>query len=641
MTTDLAPPNEVFNFLHAVGTPSPRCRSVLATLPDVLKRVGSGVPITVSTSPDDAGCTVEPDDGLLLVAFVDAPGCALMAVESCDVAAEADVALRQWHECATRLLELARRRPDRCILVDVASLSHSYADAQALLLELGLSYADPDAGQHTLVERWEDDVQTILADRVAAADPVLDELYEELRLSCRLPIAAPSPLLDRSDILTAWAGYRQRQASQDELELRAAKARLMAQEQDLLVAQIRQLEEMVTWLQAKASKAEGLLRAEILQLKQQLQAREAEAAPLQALRVEVGQLKQQVQSRSTEVAQWQSLASGREAALDQCRAQVRAHLLGMRHAQQCLSVDGLRMLGRVDTGDHRQLDFSIDTLEVGARSFSGLRFRLIEHLGRPGLVVFAVSDGTAPLGQWQSHGEEAGCSLMLLVPSEERGDAVLRRMGTSDWQLVRVLVRAVAVELAGQQGESVPGWRANVARLERQLDALPASLRYDAVTAKPVLEEPGRAVDITFVNALYGERPLGELSLRCGPWQHGGKVQLAVFLSADGLSPALASWPAQPGGVLLPSYLLPVGQGWSARAWAGVPPGDRALILALLDALPGAVLQIPPNVLPSGWTPEAMSDTARQLNRATRRSETVLKARRVAGRFWPRHSQAR
>src|SRR5690606_10234533 len=89
---------------------------------------------------------------------------------------------------------------------------------------------------------------------------------------------------------------------------------------------------------------------------------------------------------------------------------------------------------------HREVSFVVREVRAGKRRVAEAAVRLVEHWGRPGLVIFA-EDGRAPFFEtWRESGQEEGRPYMLLVHGEESALRVYDAMGTFDWQLVQALV---------------------------------------------------------------------------------------------------------------------------------------------------------------------------------------------------------
>jgi len=618
--------------VHAMGTPSQRCMNLLRRLPSSLDHRGRSLQVTVHASPDAEYWASQAEPTGLVVVLVDAPARALLAAGPDGSSTDPMSALARWCDFAARALQFAHRRPEHCVLVDISARSDG---VQEMLRELGLSAPDAIDDSDHPVKDDPDPIDIILAERLASLDPGCSALYEELRISCRWPTAMPAPATEASDTVNALLAHRALVARCQDLQKQAAQLDSLRQEQDLLLRQVRELEELTRALHSKATAAE---RSEV-SLGKKVAGMEARTASLQTQVTEMTERLRAAQAAST--AQLESMRIEREGALDDVRRLkseavdlVRTHRLASRGPGLQIRADGLELRSRVDDGDHRHLDFTLEALAVGARRIVDLRFRLVEHRGRPGLVLFAQHDGLPSLGQWEPHGEEGGASFMTLLPSEERGESLLRRMATSDWQVIRGLVNAVWLELSRDEAGSLTRWRAVAGRLNCQLDALPPRLRYDAMSVRPA---SAQALDVSLLNALFGDKSLGDMNLRWWPSRSGEQAGLTALAPADGAEPPLASWPSQPDGLLRPEYALPVGSCWSPAAWLALPERDKAILLSVLDGLSGVAGHMSPDAPLTEWTIDATAEAARQLNRATRRSERVLQLRRTVSRLWRRH----
>ena len=580
--------------VHAVGTPSPRCAALLRSLPAALYGGGRPVPVTVHAGAEDTPWQPAPEADTLLLVFIDAPGRALAPSRTTGADPDLQAALVDWRDVATLALRSAHRYPRSCVLVDVAV---ERPDLDELFATFGLTTTGeglpleqaPDVG---------DAVDAILADRAAAMDPANDVLYEELRVSCRWPAATPASTDEKADVLGALIAYRASMARRHDGEAQAAQIVSLTQEQELLIQQVQQLEKVATSLQSKLAGLRG---------ERQVPAEERDRALNEArlLRRE-GTLRERV---------YRPGAPGP----------------GLR-----LRAEAMRLLGQADSAEHRHLDFSLPSLVVGERKLTNLRVRLLDHHGRPGLGLFAPADGLPLLGQWETHGEEAGRAFMLLIPSDPRGRALIQHMGTSDWRLVCTLAQALSLELSNGHERLPAGWRTVASRLGRQLSAQPPRLRYDQVVVKAPADGPEGALEVSLADAVFGAYPLNSLRLRWWPTREARQARLQALAPPDGEEVSLASWPSATGGLLESEYTLPVGASWSMAGWAALPSWDRELILALLDALPGAARQAAQEALPSGWTRDALADAAGQLNGSTRSAQRLSRWRQTAARLWRR-----
>lgn len=293
-----------------------------------------------------------------------------------------------------------------------------------------------------------------------------------------------------------------------------------------------------------------------------------------------------------------------------------------------------------DQGPHRHLDLSVRLAAADAEADAApkLRVRLLNHHGRPGLAMLAKHSGELPLVGWQPTGHEGGRGYMLLVPSDDQGRARLQHLGASDWQRVLQAARSIRELVCRDDWELGAHWQATAARLCRQLADLPPRWRYDALDVGPAGAAGAPTLELCFGNASYGERLLGDVRLR---WQLAPAAAAGASASAlHWLRPerpqrlALGGWPVDEAGTLQPSFALPVGGDPDARArrrqWEQMPAADRELILAMLDALPGAADRVPADRLPAGSSPAALRRQAAEWHKAARRAVIGLRLRGTA-----------
>ncbi len=245
---------------------------------------------------------------------------------------------------------------------------------------------------------------------------------------------------------------------------------------------------------------------------------------------------------------------------------------------------------------HAHLDLKLNHVQAPGGLQASLDVRLVEHEGRPGLALFKAPDQRAPLGHWREHGMEGDRHFMLVVPQDLKGAAALQQMPSSDWLFFNRLSSGLQSFLGSPAGQSGARWHAVAAKLNLLLEQSSARLRYDGLKVEPA---EGDAFRLQMSQALFGHLALGSLTLLWRPDaafnDSGGRTNLCLLMP-DGealQTPPLACWPLQPQGACAPQWVVPVGRGLSGRAlrsrWAAMSPGDRTLVLAILDALPAAV----------------------------------------------------
>lgn len=302
------------------------------------------------------------------------------------------------------------------------------------------------------------------------------------------------------------------------------------------------------------------------------------------------------------------------------------------HAAPSEPAARLRMLNSVAATPHRHVDVTIDNLRIGDRRCEEYTLRFVEHLGHPGLLFWHPSGRSVGLTAWEANGQEAGRDFMLVVPASAGGRDFLARLGTQDWLFVNALAHCFKVAAAAMP--ELEAWKAAAARLVRELESLPARLRYDRLVVDDA--SAGGAVGIAFEQARFGAQPLGTV---CLTWQQSSR-RLVWTAPADVGDVPLVSWPVTEAGELAAEYELPVGGAAEIpdgrERWARLQPADKELILAVLDALPAAASAA------SGGTALTMSAAslerdARALHRQTRRQESRRRVSALVKRLLPIH----
>jgi hypothetical protein len=282
---------------------------------------------------------------------------------------------------------------------------------------------------------------------------------------------------------------------------------------------------------------------------------------------------------------------------------------------------------------HAHVEFTLTRAHPATEQSEQVRLRLLEHRGRPGLALLREAGQAAPLGHWIEHGREADRSYMLLIPEDSQGLQALQQLPSSDWLFVCRLAQELRDLLSPPADAESAHWRAVAAKLHVMLTQLPARLRYDGLTVGAGGPDAGAdVVAITLHHVAFGSQTLERLDLHWqpgGPFDEaGGLTALALLLPPDAgdATPPFAGWPLQPEGGWARRWVLPVGRGLGGSAlrsrWTALSEGDRALVLALLDALPAACRQRQGWPNPTAWPEEA----------AVREAQGLFKQARLAVR---------
>jgi hypothetical protein len=289
--------------------------------------------------------------------------------------------------------------------------------------------------------------------------------------------------------------------------------------------------------------------------------------------------------------------------------------------------DALHVLDAVESPPHRHLHVDLRHARVDDRYWDALEVRLLEHHGRPGLAFFA-SGGTADaVSAWHASGNENGREFMLIVPGDEAGRSLLASLGSSDWRAVRGTAEVLVQQLRRAKDPRAASWLRVALRLQAQLDAIPPRLRYDTARVDVDPVDAGW-LRLAFGNVEFGGRFMGEVQLR---WQPVRDQLCWLAPSSDAAVP-LSDWPVDRDGALRAELPLPLGRQASPserrRWWVMLPANERTLVLGLLEALPGALRQIP-----AGLSEATLLQAATTLHRDTRRSWLTWRLRTAAWRL--------
>ena len=252
-----------------------------------------------------------------------------------------------------------------------------------------------------------------------------------------------------------------------------------------------------------------------------------------------------------------------------------------------LRVDGLRLGHCHDTPPHRHLDFTLENAVLGARELGTVRLRLVEHNGRPGLLVFQGNQQEPPLLHWQANGEENETPFMLVVPQDDAGREVLVAATTSDLLLLKEAAGLLSVELqvSSERGnaKSKNDWARVAKRFVELIKDVPARLHYDDIVA--TLEDKMLKFNLRRIwTAGHGFAPSLEIA-----W---AEFRLELTLPADAPAP-LTNWPLDEACQANPSLQIDLNPrgGWNSQRefWQKLTSNDRELLLQLIAELPNLI----------------------------------------------------
>ncbi|MFO1337513.1 MAG: hypothetical protein U1F53_04640 [Burkholderiaceae bacterium] len=330
--------------------------------------------------------------------------------------------------------------------------------------------------------------------------------------------------------------------------------------------------------------------------------------------------------------------------MHQVQEEAEHHFLAYRELEaRAPDAAGPVRIGRIDVGvardeaPHRELSLELHGLVAPDRRRDRLQARLVEHHGRPGIVLFQSPPSEPPLMGWQPEGEEDGRSFTVLIPTDVPSRQRLMRLGTGDWQLVQGLAQSLAARLTGVASLNGTRWPAVAQRFAEQLMELPSRLRFDAVDVAP----DGAATGVVLVRlrqAIFGPRQLGELAMRWSPADASRPLQLLLEPAGSAAKPALNAWKMDEAGRWEAGWEVPLAGAPANHlraAWLALDSADRALLLAIIDALPAAASAAQGRGLGVGATPA----NAGQLLRTAQRLVHGSRLRRTWQALRGRHAE--
>lgn len=520
--------------------------------------------------------------------------------------------LARWSGRAQQLLALVHRHRERCLCIATTDIGGTPAALAAALLAWDPALAQlPPALPPTPAF---DPVRRVLAEAAAQSSPMALGQYAELSATCvELRSAAPSdPVFDGA--LQALASLEAARAAGQ-----VAAERVIALEKDLerersqarpdpnLVRELAESRDenrrqMLEWHNA----LQELERLDLLRRKLQAELDAARRPP------------------DPDIAVERALAEARE---DRELLLLQSHHLQeeLEHHYICLNEQQdppksqagygvrtrrARMGHAVAHPPHRHLDVELERVETDHARLDALTVRLVEHAGRPGLLLFGADGRPGPLAAWAPNGREGERPFMLLVPGDDEGRKLLDRMGTRDWRLVCGLVQQLRNHLA-RAGSAQTNWLVIAARLGEALAALPPRWRYDTLTCQADPATAG-AFRVGFGEASFGDRLLGDARFR---WQPALR-RLVWAAPEDPRVVPVAAWPAQQDGLLEPEWVVPVGSDHDApdrrQRMAALGGVEQRMLLGLLDALPSTADRLLPG---DAIDPAVLRDHALALRR--------------------------
>lgn len=598
---------------------------VMGRADDLLAGVGDWLEITPRPlpPPPTAAHAVDGEDVLWR-----------MAASAC-VAARADIETLAQEWLASCIPVGPARAPANLMGADAALVRlrqlHSELAEHQRAWQQTRAERDVLAGQHAEQTLWAQSLEHDLQrqeEAVASLDGELARQREQQRVheaECErlqadlvLHRAQIDQLLEHNDALAseAAAAHAVAEAAKAEhLETKAAAAAAAAHaaaEAERVVAEAERVAADAARAVAEATEAklaaEGALEDaghrlaavtdELDQVRQRRQALEFDLqsarTALAEARLELGALQAEREELTAQLIQAHSDAAAAQALASEPSALGNTWPTGNTDATRAPVVAGGVSLVRLrDEAPHREAHFQLTGVLTPKGHLPELDVRLVDHHGRPGIVIFGNA-AQPPFSGWRQTGDEAGQGYMLVVPSDGEGPRTLSPLPAADWAFLRSLADLLLLASEEPEFGLRPSWRQVAQRLCLQLDSLPPRLRYDGL--RVVTKADGSCV-VHLDAVTWGTRQLSDVALRWRPEGATGPdaagCALAWLLPEDpDVVPPLTLWPEAPDGRLQAAWPLAVGAGFDAAArrrwWAEQPEADRKLLLAVLDALPAA-----------------------------------------------------
>jgi hypothetical protein len=234
---------------------------------------------------------------------------------------------------------------------------------------------------------------------------------------------------------------------------------------------------------------------------------------------------------------------------------------------------------------HRHLDFHLDDASLAERHLGGLDLRLVEHHGRPGLLIFGQNN--PPLHHWVANGQEGEKPYMLVIPQDKAGSEFLKAATTSDLFFLQGATNLLMKALnRSEPCQETRRWlRVAEAFLDR-CGEVPKRLHYDDV--QPRLENPD-SYHFRVIDAFVSGRHLPEL---CFAWS-GHSLELELTSSHQ---PPMTCWPLDHDGRPVRKVMLDLGRSISKSTT--IPPvsafsaTDKLLLWHLVNELPNFIEHI-------------------------------------------------
>jgi hypothetical protein len=427
-------------------------------------------------------------------------------------------------------------------------------------------------------------------------DPRLQSLSDELEATCLL--------LDESAYTAAYqdaALIHVHAWSQWELmQKEAAEAADLKNEHDLLLEQLHQVQEELEKHFLEHENTKNSLRPQIDELNKEIEeARKKNADAFSQLTTSQNETKQalaSLKSASDEQAEAKEENDLLLLQLHQVQEELEHYFLENRKLSKhtankaaslghpVLTAEAVKIATSGGSDEHRHIDFCLEEASLNDRYLGRLDLRLVEHHGRPGLLMFGQQN--PPLHHWVISGEEDGNPFMLIVPQDKAGCEYLKAATTSDLFILQGAISLLMKALnSSEQNQETWRWlRVAEAFLDRCRE-LPSRLHYDDVQPRP---EDSESFHFRVVGASVPGRYLPEF---CFVWRGHS---LAMELSSSH-QPPMTCWPLDEHGRPVREMVWDLSRHLAKSATnlsASATATDKLFLWNLLEELPNFIEHI-------------------------------------------------
>nr|WP_315481658.1 hypothetical protein [uncultured Undibacterium sp.] len=261
----------------------------------------------------------------------------------------------------------------------------------------------------------------------------------------------------------------------------------------------------------------------------------------------------------------------------------------------------------------------LKNLNTAGQSLSNLEFRTIIELDVAGFVFAGQSANSTSLTRWPVNAMNQSELTIIPVGSDQiqqQRHETLLNLATSDWDLLRALIRLLERTLKQSPSDIVPtGFNvqpllSGLIRLEEVIDSFPEVLRYDRVSLRNEQVNPDyEHLWLHFENLALGNKRFQDFEFRlsCGNVrpQHFGDYPKLEFPEVSGQAP-FKNWFAEAhddfGAKLELRFALP--ESMDLDVLHRLVESDRDFIFALITRLPAilATLQNAGVQLKRSWS---------------------------------------